>query len=68
MRRCGVVNIAEKTRKARLRWCGHVTRRDKGELVERLGNGEIRRSEVMDIAKKARKARLTWCGHVMRRG
>ena len=35
-RRCGVVDIAEKVREARLRWCGvcgHVIRRDEGELV-----------------------------------
>ena len=32
-RRCGVVDIAEKVREARLRWYGHVIRRDEGELV-----------------------------------
>ena len=33
IRRCGVVDIAEKVREARLRWYGHVIRRDEGELV-----------------------------------
>jgi hypothetical protein len=28
-----VVDIAEKVREARLRWYGHVIRRDEGELV-----------------------------------
>jgi hypothetical protein len=32
-RRCGVVDIAEKMREARLRLCGHIIRRDEGELV-----------------------------------
>jgi hypothetical protein len=31
IRRCGVVDIAEKARKTRLRWYGHVIRRDEGE-------------------------------------
>jgi hypothetical protein len=32
-RRCGVVDIVEKLREARLRWYGHIIRRDEGELV-----------------------------------
>ena len=32
IRRCGVIDIAEKVREARLRWYGHVIR-DEGELV-----------------------------------
>ena len=35
-RRCGVVDIAEKVREARLRWYGHVIRRDEGELVREI--------------------------------
>ncbi len=30
-RRCGVVDIAEKVREARLRWYGQIIGRDKGE-------------------------------------
>ena len=33
IRRCGVVDIAEKVREARLRWYGHVIRRDEEEMV-----------------------------------
>ena len=33
IRRYGLVDIAEKVREARLRWCGHVIRRDEGKLV-----------------------------------
>jgi hypothetical protein len=33
IRRCGVVEIAEKAWEARLRWHGHIVRRDEGELV-----------------------------------
>jgi hypothetical protein len=33
IRRCGVVDIAEKVREARLTWYGDVIRRDEGELV-----------------------------------
>ena len=32
-RRCEVVYIAGKVKAARLRWYGHVIRRDEGELV-----------------------------------
>jgi hypothetical protein len=32
-RRCVVVDIAEKVREARLRWYGHVIRKNEGELV-----------------------------------
>jgi hypothetical protein len=32
-RRCEEVDIAEKVREIRLRWYGHVIRRDEGELV-----------------------------------
>jgi hypothetical protein len=33
IRRCGVVDITEKVREARLRWYGHVIRRDERELI-----------------------------------
>ena len=33
IRRCGVVDIAKKVREERLRWYGHVIRRDEAELV-----------------------------------
>jgi hypothetical protein len=33
IRRCGVVDITEKVREARLRWYGHIIRRDEEELV-----------------------------------
>jgi hypothetical protein len=36
IRRYKVVDIAEKVREARLRWYGHVIRRDKGELVREV--------------------------------
>jgi hypothetical protein len=35
-RRCGVVDIAEKVIEARLRCCGHVIRRDVGELLRNI--------------------------------
>jgi hypothetical protein len=36
IRRCEVVDFAEKVREARLRWCGYVTRRDEGELIREV--------------------------------
>jgi hypothetical protein len=46
-RRCGVVDITEKVREARLRWYGHVIKRDEGELVryimERRDQKKMRR-------------------------
>jgi hypothetical protein len=36
IRRCGVVDIAEKVREARLRWYGHIIKRDEGELVREI--------------------------------
>ena len=35
IRGCGVVDIAEKVREARLRWYGHVIRKDEGEPIIR---------------------------------
>jgi hypothetical protein len=50
-----LVDIAEKVREARLRWYGHVIRRDEGELVRDIWNEEIRRrSGLVDIAEKLR--------------
>jgi hypothetical protein len=60
-----VVDIAKKAREARLRWYGHIIRRDEGEL---LWNEEIRgRCEVVDIAEKVSKVRLRGYGHIIRR-
>ena len=53
VRRCGVVDIAEKMREARLRWYGHVIRRDEGELVRYIME---RRDQKM------------WCGRHCREG
>jgi hypothetical protein len=47
-----VVDIAEKMREARLRWYGHVIRRDEGELVKDIMDGEIRRCGLVNIAEK----------------
>jgi hypothetical protein len=33
IRRCVVVDIAEKARETRIRWCVHIIRRDEGDLV-----------------------------------
>jgi hypothetical protein len=33
IRRCGMVDIAEKVKETRLRWYGHVIKRGEGELV-----------------------------------
>ena len=44
IRRCGVIDIAEKVREALLRWYGHVIRRDEGELVRDINCG-MKRSE-----------------------
>jgi hypothetical protein len=54
-------------REARLRWNGHVIRRDEGSWSQTLWNEEIRRCRVVDIADKVREARLRWYGHVIRR-
>ena len=66
--RCEVVDIAEKVRKARLRWYGDVIRRDEGELVRDIT--ELRDQKkiwVVDIAEKMRETRLRWYEHVIRR-
>jgi hypothetical protein len=44
-RRCGVVDFAENAREARLRWYGHVIRRDEGEPVRNYG---MKRSEDVE--------------------
>ena len=40
--RCGAVDIVEKMREARLRWYGHVIRRDEGELVRDITEVKIK--------------------------
>ena len=44
--RCGVVDITEKVREARLRWYTHVIRRDEGELVDQRHYGMKRSEDV----------------------
>ena len=57
-RMCGMCNIKEKARKKRLRYFGHVKKRDDVEPVKRE-RGDIRRMcGVHDIKEKAKKARL----------
>jgi hypothetical protein len=36
IRRCGMIGIAEKMMEARVRWYGHVIRRDEEELVRHI--------------------------------
>ena len=45
IRRCEVVDITEKVREARLRWHGHVIRRDEGEMVRDNMERIMKRSE-----------------------
>jgi hypothetical protein len=45
IRRCEVVDITEKVREARLRWHGHVIRRDEGEMVRDNMERRMKRSE-----------------------
>ena len=41
-KRCGVIDIIEKVREARLRWYGHVGRKDAAEPVRSIMEMEIR--------------------------
>jgi hypothetical protein len=61
-----VIDIAEKVKVkgARLRWYGHVIRRDEGRDVKRYYG--MKRSELRS-AEKVGKARLGWYEHVLRR-
>ncbi len=49
-----MVDIAEKVRKARLRWCGHLIRRDEGELVRDLKRSEDVTGSLVDTVEKVR--------------
>ena len=62
-----MVDIAEKVREARLRWYGHVIRKDEELVRDILWIEEIRRCGVVNIAEKVREARLRWYGDVIRR-
>ena len=46
IRRCGVVNIAEKIREARLRRYGQVIKKDEGELVRDVMESKDKREPV----------------------
>ena len=41
-RRCGVEKIVEKVREERLRWFGHVVRRDEGKVVKGIIRMEVK--------------------------
>ena len=61
IRRCEVVDIAEKVREARLRWYGHVIRRDEESWSETLWNEEIRRCGVVHCREGERsKVEMVW--------
>ena len=50
-----MVDIAEKVREARLRrWCGHLIRRDEGELVRDLKRSEDVTGSLVDTVEKVR--------------
>ncbi len=67
IRRCGVVDIVEKMKEARLKWYRHVYLEVKESWSETLWNEEVRRRcVVVDIAEKMKEARLRWYGHVFR--
>ena len=51
-RRCGVVDIAEKVRETRLRWYGHIMRRDKGEPVRDILEIDIKGNRGQGRPKK----------------
>ena len=50
--RCGVVNIADKVRETRLRWYGHIMRRDKGEPVRDILELDIKGNRGRGRPKK----------------
>ena len=47
-KRCAVTDVVGKLREARLRWFGHVTRRDKEEAVRMALETEIEGSRARD--------------------
>ena len=53
-RRCGVVDIVEKVREARLRWCEHVIRRYEGEPGWIKWN-EVKWNGMIKVTVKPRK-------------
>ena len=56
IRRCEVVDIAEKVKTARPRWCRQI---ESGtDIMIR------RRCEVVDTAEKVKTARLRWCRQI----
>ena len=52
--------FVQNTRQSRLRWCGHVKRRDD----EYVGRKVL---ETQLFGQKVRQSRLRWCGHAKRR-
>ena len=50
--RCGTTDITEKVREARLRWYGHVARRDEREPVRDIMELETKENRGRGRAKK----------------
>ena len=47
-RRCGLESLVVVLKRARLRWFGHVVRRDEGDVVKRAMNFEIEGSRTVE--------------------
>ena len=51
-RRCGLESLVVVLKRARLRWFGHVVRRDEGDILKRAMNFEVEGSRTVGRPKK----------------
>ena len=52
VQRCGVEDLKDRLRRARLRWFGHVTRREEGHILRRAVELEVAGKRLVGRPKK----------------
>ena len=63
----GIEKICDVMRCSRLRWMGHVLRKEGNDWMKKRMDMTVEGSTIDDVAEVMRQNRLRWFGHVERR-